>query len=144
MRKDVQTDMTKLIVVFRNFVNTPKNVRHCVHYFAMKNKETCGGGTARSSGCSFSCMHLAQRKHSQWHIVKGQRQWTLIHNDLLHFSNPHYRPPDQNSVFDDFNTISSLCYFRLLLLFLPFTLFLFPYVSFTFLLLFLYSFPTSV
>jgi hypothetical protein len=72
-RTDGQTDMTKLIVAFRNFVNAPKNIRRCVHYFAMEISNT-RGGTARYSGYSFSCMHLAQRKYSQWQIVKGQRQ----------------------------------------------------------------------
>ena len=53
--------MTELILAFRNFANAPKNVRHCVRQFAMQLDYTCGvGGTARLSGYSFSCTHLAE------------------------------------------------------------------------------------
>ena len=30
-RTDVQTDMTKLVVAFRNFANAPKNCKHQLH-----------------------------------------------------------------------------------------------------------------
>jgi hypothetical protein len=67
---DGRTDMTKLIVAFRNFANLPNNVLYVISDFGLKVTENCVllGYYAASGGKHFD--HTSEQKSNISSIIK--------------------------------------------------------------------------
>ena len=62
-RTDRQTDMTKLIVTFRNYTNAPKKEMVCVSYINMKERKDPASIKAKNNNFQTPCLQAGERKN---------------------------------------------------------------------------------
>jgi hypothetical protein len=86
MRTDGQTDMTKLIIAFRNFSKAPKNAYNftCAikkrpdKYGIQRSLPNCG-----SSACNLPNVTLPAPRIWRWLLQSSENLWTLWINFLI-------------------------------------------------------------